>query len=99
MTRIIRRIIPENIEVEAHLPEEPIYVRINRAAFEQALVHLTTNARDALPSGGRITIDLTGLNEDEAAKILPEFPRRGPTPSFPAIRFFLFYTSLQFLYT
>ncbi len=77
MTRIIRRIIPENIEVEAHLPEEPIYVQINRAALEQALVHLTTNARDALPSGGRITIDLTSLSEDDVAKVLPEYSTPG----------------------
>jgi len=78
MTRIIRRIIPENIEVEANLPTEPIYVRINRAALEQALVHLTTNARDALPSGGRITIDLTSLGESEAAQVLPEYTDPGP---------------------
>lgn len=77
MSRIIRRIIPENIEVEAHLPEEPIYVRINRAALEQALVHLTTNARDALPAGGRITIDLTSLSGDETTDVLPEYSTPG----------------------
>lgn len=78
MTRIIRHIIPENIEVEAHFPEEPIYVHINREALEQALVHLTTNAQDALPTGGRISIDLTSLNEGEVAKVLPAYSTPGP---------------------
>ena len=72
MTRIIRRIVPENIEVEAPPARDPIYVRINRTALEQALVHLATNARDALPAGGRIAIDLSSLDADACEDVLPE---------------------------
>jgi len=72
MTRIIRRILPENIEVKASETSDPIYVRINRAALEQALVHLTTNSRDALPTGGRIDIRLTSLAPEDCEDVLPE---------------------------
>lgn len=84
MTRIIRRILPENIEVRANEPGESVYVNINRAALEQALVHLTTNSRDAMPDGGRIDLALSFLSAADCENVLPEVT--SPRP-FAVIRF------------
>jgi PAS domain S-box-containing protein len=54
--RLLRRVLGENIEVRTGFEENTCRVRVDRNQLEAALTNLATNARDAMPGGGRLTI-------------------------------------------
>lgn len=54
--KLIERLIGEDIEVKMQLSEEDIYILADTGQIEQVLMNLATNARDAMPNGGTVTI-------------------------------------------
>ncbi|AMV73422.1 hypothetical protein JCM30471_18370 [Desulfuromonas carbonis] len=62
----LRRVISENIELRTILAPEPLVVRADRGQFEHLLMNLATNARDAMPTGGVISIETRQATLDEA---------------------------------
>lgn len=72
MQKILRRLIPENIQFDLQFPKNPVFVNLNRTALEQILINFTTNARDAMPDGGEIALSMIDCTADEAAQYLPE---------------------------
>jgi PAS domain S-box-containing protein len=56
MRKMLRRLIPEHIEIVTSLTSLPWTVEADPGQLEQALINLAVNARDAMPSGGRLTI-------------------------------------------
>jgi CheY-like chemotaxis protein len=54
--KMLRRIIPENIELATNLRASQARVKIAPVQLEQVIMNLVVNARDAMPSGGRLTI-------------------------------------------
>ncbi|MFT3831651.1 MAG: two-component regulator propeller domain-containing protein [Opitutaceae bacterium] len=56
VSKLLRRVIGENIELETLLSSEPLPVNADAAMLEQVLVNMAVNARDAMPRGGRLTI-------------------------------------------
>lgn len=57
MRNLLVRLIGENIELELRLDPDLALVKIDHAQAQQILLNLVLNARDALPDGGRITIE------------------------------------------
>jgi polar amino acid transport system substrate-binding protein len=64
--KFIRRIIGEDIRLETVLYKEPLDVYIDTGQIEQVLMNLSTNARDAMDKGGRLTIE-TSFHEITSA--------------------------------
>jgi len=65
---LLERSLREDIEVVLDLPEDLWPVEADRGELELALLNLAVNARDAMPSGGRLAV--TGCNlpaEDDGA--------------------------------
>jgi two-component system cell cycle sensor histidine kinase/response regulator CckA len=56
---ILRRLLGENILLETRFPGEEVFVRIDPGQLQQVLVNLAVNARDAMPSGGVLTVDVS----------------------------------------
>ncbi len=56
ITEIIRRVCGDEIEVELRLASDLGNARINPVHFQQVLLNLCFNARDAMPTGGRLTL-------------------------------------------
>jgi len=56
-TKMLRRLIPSTIDLVTVLDPELPRVKLDVSQFEQVLVNLVVNARDALGGTGRITID------------------------------------------
>lgn len=74
---LLRRLIPVSIELQfTPGPELPL-VWADRGQVEQVLVNLCVNARDALPSGGRITIASEGVRIDSAFRASHPWSREG----------------------
>jgi len=60
-----QRIMPDNVRVEI-VREVHVHVRGSQAELAQALLNILLNARDAMPSGGTISIASTVLELDRA---------------------------------
>jgi signal transduction histidine kinase len=61
---LIHRVIGEQIEVVSMLSPALAPVQIDPAQFETAMLNLAINSRDAMPSGGRITIETRNVTID-----------------------------------
>jgi signal transduction histidine kinase len=61
----LRRLIPESIEIRFSGAEPVGPVLADPGAVEQILVNLATNARDAMPDGGSLTVDIRAQRLDE----------------------------------
>ena len=64
MDSMLRRLIPENIELRAMLSDPQSTVRADRGQIEQVLLNLALNARDAMPNGGEIRIQTDIVQPD-----------------------------------
>jgi PAS domain S-box-containing protein len=53
---VLRRLLPPDIEIRLEVPETDTAARADPVAVEQILMNLATNARDAMPGGGTLTI-------------------------------------------
>jgi PAS domain S-box-containing protein len=62
---MLARLIREDISVRYELAPQPAIVKIDPTQVEQAIVNLVLNARDALPGGGVIRLEVArvGLND------------------------------------
>lgn len=63
---MLRRAMPAGVEVNTRLGRNAGLVFADRNQFETALLNLALNARDAMPTGGRVTIGTVEITLDAA---------------------------------
>jgi PAS domain S-box-containing protein len=56
VSRMLQRLLVENIEFKTNLDDRAGWIRADRNQMEGVLMNLATNARDAMPSGGVLSI-------------------------------------------
>jgi len=66
----LRRQLPANIEVQFEADEDAGVVEADPAAVKQILLHLVTNARDAMPKGGTLHVEVRRARLDAADRPL-----------------------------
>jgi len=64
MDRLLRRLIGDEVQVIAKLADEAGVVRADPGLLEQVVVNLIINAREAMPSGGSLTIETGRVDLD-----------------------------------
>jgi PAS domain S-box-containing protein len=65
MQDLLRRVIGEDVELRIVTARDLGSVRLDPAQFEQVLMNLVINARDAMPNGGVLTIESRDVDLDE----------------------------------
>ncbi len=60
--KMLRRLIGEHIELVTLPDPGPGCVKIDPSQFEQVLMNLVVNARDAMPQGGKLILETSGVS-------------------------------------
>ena len=58
MERMLRRILGETISLDVSVPPEPVVILADPGQIEMVVLNLAVNARDAMASGGRLSISV-----------------------------------------
>jgi len=64
--KMLQRLIGEDIELKLVLSSDTGNIKADPNAVEQAIVNLAVNARDAMPLGGRLTVETGNVELDES---------------------------------
>jgi len=65
MDKMLRRVIGEDIELRWTADPALGRVRVDPGQIEQVLMNLAVNARDAMPAGGKLTLETANIELDE----------------------------------
>jgi PAS domain S-box-containing protein len=64
--KLLTRLIGEDIEIRTNLTGQGVITMADTGQLEQVLLNLATNARDAMPRGGRLSLDTQLVELDDA---------------------------------
>ncbi|HMK52893.1 MAG TPA: PAS domain S-box protein, partial [Thermodesulfobacteriota bacterium] len=64
LDKMLRRIIGEDISLNTQLTNDLGRVKIDPGQFEQIILNLAVNAKDAMPSGGKLMIETSNVELD-----------------------------------
>jgi two-component system cell cycle sensor histidine kinase/response regulator CckA len=72
LTKLVHRVLGEDVDLRIERESDPLVVRADSVQLEQVLLNLCTNARQAMPDGGRLTLRVSRATLDAA------FARQNP---------------------
>ena len=78
MERLLRPLIGENVELVTNLSPSVGCTRADAGQLEQVIMNLVVNAKDAMPSGGKISIRTASVILDDSYRPENTFIKQGP---------------------
>ncbi len=76
--KLLRPTLGEQIEIQTTLVESPWIAFVDPNQLTTAVLNLALNARDAMPAGGKLTIETQNVELDEAYASMHSDVRAGP---------------------
>jgi PAS domain S-box-containing protein len=73
LANLLQRALGERVELVTRFDEERLAIEMDPGQLEQVLVNLAVNARDAMPDGGRLVVEVEATHlDDEYAYMHPD---------------------------
>jgi two-component system, cell cycle sensor histidine kinase and response regulator CckA len=69
LTMLLRRLIGEKVKLDLVHGRDLWPVKVDVSQFEQVIVNLAVNARDAMADGGKLTVKTANVTSDETAHL------------------------------
>jgi two-component system cell cycle sensor histidine kinase/response regulator CckA len=69
LTMLLRRLIGEKVKLDLVHGRDLWPVKVDVSQFEQVIVNLAVNARDAMPDGGKLTVRTSNVTSEDAARL------------------------------
>ncbi|OLC06010.1 MAG: hypothetical protein AUH41_13805 [Gemmatimonadetes bacterium 13_1_40CM_66_11] len=63
--KLLGRVLREDVQLRCTLAPDAGTVKVDPGQLEQVIMNLAVNARDAMPNGGRLTIETANVDMDE----------------------------------
>ena len=67
--KILRRLIPEDIDLCCRLSPDPVIIHADAVQIEQVIMNLVLNARDAIKENGQITVSVATVPGEKLAQL------------------------------
>ena len=61
---LLRRVLGEDVHLTVNADDHPVHLRADPAQLEQVIMNLVVNARDAMPSGGNLSVEISHAHLD-----------------------------------
>jgi two-component system cell cycle sensor histidine kinase/response regulator CckA len=68
LSHLLRRLIGENIELKVVHGRDLGHIKVDQGQLEQVIINLAVNARDAMPSGGTLTIRTVNVRSAQSQR-------------------------------
>jgi signal transduction histidine kinase/CheY-like chemotaxis protein len=78
MDKMLQRILGEDVELVSIAPKTSGRVKVDPSHIEQVILNLVVNARDAMPTGGKLTIETANVVLDETYALSHLPAKAGP---------------------
>ncbi len=78
LSNLLGRLIGETIELKIETGRDSGYIRVDPVQFDQVIINLVVNARDAMPGGGSVVIRTSAVTLDKPVQRGHESMQAGP---------------------
>ncbi len=71
---LLAKVLGPGVQMQLVLPDDVGHARVDPSQLDQIILNLATNARDAMPDGGRLVIETRRVAAEEAVALSPGLP-------------------------